>query len=180
MTKDELLNGLNNILNNLLYGLVCPRLATLEAWGEASRGAALFRGPENDIQIQLGPLSKRILDPKLRDGLITNYENSLLRAMLRESHELILLYCEETKQFQVYKGEPWFQFARLLRNIVSHKQGGILREWPKDLLAKGVTAVTWRDRTFDTKMLGTAVHFYLHEGVHLLKDQTDFVASKLS
>ena len=75
--------------------------------------------------------------------------------MARESYELILLYCHETKQFQVYKAEPWFQFARILRNVVSHKEGGTLREWPKDLLANGITAVVWRNRTFDTRMLGT-------------------------
>ncbi len=84
MTKEELLNGLNNILNNCLYGLICPRLVTPEVWGEASRGAALFKGRESEIQIQLGPLSKRVLDPTLRVGFIRNYENSLLRAMVRE------------------------------------------------------------------------------------------------
>jgi hypothetical protein len=100
--------------------------------------------------------------------------------MVRESHELILLYCHETKQFQVYKAEPWFQFARILRNIISHKEGGTLREWPKDLLRKGITSVAWHNRTFDTTMLGTGLTFYPPEGLELLKDQIDFVASKLS
>ena len=180
LTKDLLLNGLNNILNNLLYGLVSPRLVASNAWVEASRGAALFKGPEADIQVHLGPLSKRVIDPTLRDGFIRNYENSLLRAMLRESHELILLHCEETQQFPVYKAEPWFQFARILRNVVSHKQGGVLRKWPTDLLRNGVTSVTWRHRKFETGMLGTEVTFYLHEGLLLLRDETDFVAAKLS
>ena len=115
---------------------------------------------ERGIQIQLAPLSKRVLDRTLRVGFTRNYENSLLRAMARESYELILLYCHETKQFQVYKAEPWFQFARILRNVVSHKEGGTLREWPKDLLANGITAVVWRNRTFDTRMLGTPLVFY--------------------
>lgn len=91
-----------------------------------------------------------------------------------------MLYCEETKQFPVYKAEPWFQFARILRNVVSHKQGGILREWPKDLLRARITSVTWRARTFDTNMVGTALYFYLPDGMELLRDQIDFVVSKLS
>jgi hypothetical protein len=128
----------------------------------------------------LGPLSKRVLDPTLRVGFTRNYENGLLRAMVRESHELILLYCEQTKQFPIYKAEPWFQFARILRNVVSHKEGGTLREWPRDLRASGVTSVVWRNRTLDTTMLGTAFVFYPPEGLELLKDQIDFVASKLS
>jgi hypothetical protein len=99
--------------------------------------------------------------------------------MVRESYELILLYCHETKQFQVYKAEPWFQFVRILRNVISHKEGGTLRGWPKDLLGRGITAVTWRNRTFDTTMLSTALTFYPPEGLELLQDQIDFVGTKL-
>lgn len=76
MTKEELLNGLNNILNNFLYGFMCSRLATREAWEEASRGAVLFKGRESEVQIRLAPLSKRVLNPTL--GFTRNYENSLL------------------------------------------------------------------------------------------------------
>lgn len=180
MTKDELLNGLNNLLNNFLYGFVCPKLLAPEVWSEASRKAAVFQGREGEIQIPLGPLSKRVLDPTLRVGFMRNYENSLLRALVRESHELILLYCEQTGQFKIYEAEPWFQFARILRNVVSHKDGGILREWPKSLLAKGITSVAWRNRTFDTTMVGTALIFYPPESLELLKDQIDFVGSRLS
>ena len=103
MTKEELLNGLNNILNNFLYGFIAPKLVTAEAWQEASGKIALFKGRKSEIEIQLGPISKRIFDPKLREGFNRNYENSLLRAMIRESHELILLYCHETNQLQTYK-----------------------------------------------------------------------------
>lgn len=180
LRKHELLNGLNNLLNTFLYGFMCSRLTTLEAWAEASQGTCLFRGSDQDIRIQLGPLSKRVLDPNLRPGLTRIFENSLLRAMIRESHELILHYCKETEQDQTYKAVPWFQFARILRNVVSHKEGGTLREWPRDLREKGVTSVRWRSRTFDTSMVGTPLVFYPHEGLELLKDQIDFVADKLS
>jgi hypothetical protein len=178
LTKDQLLNGLNNILNNFLYGFMCSRLVTPEAWSEVSSRAAVFKGRDGDVQIQLGPLSKRVLNPTL--GFTRNYENSLLRAMVRESYELILLYCHETKQFHLYKAEPWFEFARILRNAISHKEGGTLRKWPKDLLDRGIKTVAWRNRTFDMTMLGTALIFYPPEGLELLKDQMNFVTSKLS
>ena len=118
MTKDELLNGLNNILNNFVYGFVCPHLVAPEAWQAASTKAVVFRGREAEVQIELGPISKRILDSSLRTGFNRNYENSLLRALIRESHELILLYCHETNQSGLYKAEPWFQFVRILRNVI--------------------------------------------------------------
>ena len=80
LTKDQLLNGLNNILNNFLYGFMCSRLVTPEAWREASRAAVLFKGPEKAVQIELGPLAKRAINPTV--GFTRNYENSLLRTIL--------------------------------------------------------------------------------------------------
>jgi hypothetical protein len=54
LTKEELLNGLNNLLNNFLYGFICPTLVTPEVWSEASRRVAVFKGREREIEIQLG------------------------------------------------------------------------------------------------------------------------------
>jgi hypothetical protein len=78
LTKDELLNGLNNILNIFLYGFVNSKLVTPEAWTEASRTTAVFRGHEYVVEIHLAPLAKRVRNPTL--GFKRNYENSLLRA----------------------------------------------------------------------------------------------------
>jgi hypothetical protein len=134
-----------------------------------------------DVEIQLGPLVKRArnVDFSAAEGFKRNYENSLLRAMMREAHELILLYCRETEQFPIYKAQPWFQFARILRNAASHEEGGTL-EWPRDLREKGITSVTWREKTFDTTMVGQQIVFYPPDGLELLKDQIDFVSEKLS
>jgi hypothetical protein len=177
-TKDELLNGLNIVLNNFLYGFVCPKFVPPERWEEASSKTVVF----GEVEIQLGPLVKRAFEADFtaREGFKRNYENSLLRTMMREAHELILLYCDETQQFPIYKAQPWFQFARVLRNVMSHKEGGTLREWPKDLLKKGITSVTWGSKTFDTTMLGHRLVFYPPEGLELIKDQIEFVTAKLA
>ena len=181
-TKGELLNGLNIVLNNFLYGFMCPKLVPPESWMGISGKAAIFESLEGEIQIQLGPLIRRAFDDDYtaREGFKRNYENSLLRALMREAHELILLYCEETDQFSKYKTEPWFQFARVLRNVISHKEGGTLRKWPRDLLDSGITSVTWRAKTIDTAMLGQRLVFYPSDGLQLVKDQIDFVSAKLS
>jgi hypothetical protein len=181
-TKEELLNGLNNVLNNFLYGFVCPRLVPPDVWKDNSQRVAVFRSSDRDIEIQLGPLVRRTFDGdyKPREGFKRNYENSLLRTLIRETHELILLYCGDTQQFSVYRSEAWFQFARILRNVISHKEGGTLREWPPDLLKKGVTSVTWRAKTFDTTMLGQPLVFYPPDGLELVNDQIGFVETKLS
>ena len=171
------MNGLNVVRNSFLYGFVCPKLVPPERWRDAAQKTAVFQSSEGEIEIQLGPLVRRALDVDYtaREGFKRNYENSLLRTLMREAHELIMLYCEETQQFPVYKAEPWFQFARIPRNAISHKEGGTLREWPRDLLAKGITFVTWRGKTFDTTMLGQPP-----DGLELVKDQIDFVTAKMS
>jgi hypothetical protein len=182
LTKDELLNGLNVVLNNFLYGFVSPKFVPAETWRDASSKTAVFASHDGDVEIQLGPLTRRAfeVDYTPREGFKRNYENSLLRTLLRETHELIVWYCEETNQFSTYRAEPWFQFARVLRNVMSHKEGGTLRKWPKDLTDKGITSVTWRGRTIDTTMTNHRLVFYPPEGLELINDQVKFVADKLS
>lgn len=180
MTKDELLNGLNNVLNSFLYGLLCSRLIPPDKWHSVSTSAMLFEGKDIDIKIALGPLSQRLTDPSLRERFLRNYENTLLRVPLRESHELILLYCEETNQFPIYRDEHWFQFARIMRNVVSHKQGGLLTKWPEDLKKKGICNASWRSRTLDTTMIGSAISFNPNEALQMQSDQAEFVKLKLA
>ena len=80
-----------------------------------------------------------------------------------------------TNQYSVYKAEPWFQFARIIRNVVSHKDGGILRTWPRDLTKTGVTQVSWQNRTLDVSMVGQEIAFTHHEALWLFQDQLEFV-----
>ncbi|MHB8089391.1 MAG: hypothetical protein ACYDH2_14205, partial [Anaerolineaceae bacterium] len=111
---------------------------------------------------------------------IGELEKSLKRALVREGHELILLYCEESGQVAKYKMAPWFQFARIIRNIVSHKQGSILREWPKDLIKQGVVTVSWRSRTLSTSMIERVISFTHQEALQLFADQFEFAQNQLS
>jgi hypothetical protein len=130
--------------------------------------------------MDLAPLCASMLSPPDKKIVIEEFENSLKRAALREGHELILLYCEETNQFPLYKSQSWFQFARIIRNIVSHKQAGILREWPRDLLREGITQASWRNRTLDVSIVGTEIDFTIQESLQLLLDQIEFAENTLT
>jgi hypothetical protein len=120
-----------------------------------------------------------MLDVAHSERLIHQFESHLLRATLREAHELILLYCRATSQFPLYRNLPWFQFARIIRNVVSHGDGRTLVEWPKDLRRNGVTQAVWRHRVLDAAMEGTRIHFTEAEGLELLDDKTTFAATRL-
>lgn len=115
-----------------------------------------------------------------RIQLIDEYEKSLRRTLLREGYEVILDYCGGTNQLDKYKAEPWFQFVRIMRNVVSHKEGGILREWPINLMEKCITSVAWRNRVLGTSMVGQVVDFTPAEALTLFYDQMDFVHFKLT
>lgn len=181
MTKNELVGALHNVLNNFIFGMASSRLVPQETWQKVSTERATFQGLQGELlQVDLEPLSRNMANPSDRKILVEEFENGLKRAMMREGHELILWYCEDTNQFHLYKSEPWFQFGRIIRNIVSHKQGGILRKWPKDLKDKGITQVSWRNRTLDITMEGKDIDFTHHEALQLFKDQLDFVQSKLT
>jgi hypothetical protein len=76
--------------------------------------------------------------------------------------------------------EPWFQFARIIRNVVSHKNGGILRAWPPDLSKAGTTSVAWRSRALELSNVGKPVEFTHNEALQLFADQMEFAHSKLA
>ena len=69
-------------------------------------------------------MRSRNADYTAAEGFKRNYENSLLRAMMRDAHELILLYCRETGQFLIYEAQPWYQFARLVLTCINQSKGG--------------------------------------------------------
>ena len=126
-TKAESLNGLNIVLNHFLYGFVSPKLVPPEAWKDASRKTAVFASREGDIEIQLGPLVRRAFDDDYtaREGFKRNYENSLLRTLMREAHELILLYCEDTQQVPIYGSAQESVETLILRGFAHDDEFGL-------------------------------------------------------
>ena len=179
-TKNELLGALHNILNNFVFGMVLSRIVPPAEWQKLIRESATFKGPDGSLlHVDLAPLVANFSNPVDRKILVEEYENGLKRALLSEGHEVILAYCEATDQFSLYKAQAWFQFARIIRNVVSHKDGGFLRTWPVDLTKTGVATVAWRLHLLDASMVGKPIEFKHHEALQLFKDQMDFAQSKL-
>lgn len=84
MTKELLVNGLNNIRSNCLFGLIATRVMSDQMWKEIAESSALFKGPSDEaIRVALAPLAKRILDPTTRPGCVKNTETSHIRTLVR-------------------------------------------------------------------------------------------------
>ena len=181
MTKDELLGNLQTVLKNYVVGMVLVRVVTSEQIANATAKDIFVKGKQGEVlfPIHAHELGQTWATPAERDAVILQYENGLERALLREGHEAILHYCEETGQCATYKAEPWFQFARIIRNITSHKDGGRLRDWPKDLHKAGIKTVSWRHSTLDCSMVGKEIPFYPFEALPLFQDQMECADKRL-
>jgi len=178
---DKLNAALETVLNNIVFGLLLTRLVKADAWANAGPPIATFKGSTGDLlKLNVGPMCSRMTDDDYKKVVTDEFENCLKRATVREGHELLLLYCKETKQFHLYKSESWFQFARIIRNVVSHKDGGRLREWPRNLKKDGVSQASWRHYSLSEGMVGTVIRFTLYDALLLLKDQIEFARTKLA
>ena len=173
MTKDDLVAQLHTILANFVFGVALRCCFPQELWQKITTEALEFEHGAQIAKVELRPLANRMTNPVERQSLFDEYEKSLKRSLLSETHEVICNYCEETDQFSVYKAQAWYEFVRVIRNTISHKDGGILRKWPD----KRVKIAEWRTRTLVPSMVGQAIDFTPFEALRLVEDQADFVSS---
>src|SRR5207253_4643068 len=66
------------------------------------------------------------------------------RDLVVSTHELITEYCLGSAQTAVHESQPWYQFARVLRNSVLHYRGEYVSRWPEALRRRGVRELRWR------------------------------------
>ncbi|HBR09734.1 TPA: hypothetical protein DD712_00520 [Candidatus Acetothermia bacterium] len=70
--------------------------------------------------VEFKQVKNLLIKPTDRDIAVKEFLTSQIRALIKESFELIKNYCYETKQVSKFKAEPWYQFARMIRNCLSH------------------------------------------------------------
>jgi hypothetical protein len=177
MTKTEALELVNGVRASFLWGMFVNKAAEKEV--EALRGA--MRGKAFGFEID-GQIAHR-LDLSFLANLLGNLDDRriivgnlgvmLRNDLVRMTHEIACMYSEQTGQFDRYRAQPWFQFARVLRNVVSHKDGALLHKWPPDL--KQVPSVSWRSRTIAQSDVGKVVYLQPAEYVHLHEDIAEFL-----
>ncbi len=183
MTKIETLSALENVRNNFLYGNLATRLIPDTVWEKNANQIAKFKRSDSSIlEIPLHYICHILLTKTPKGGplLISEFESSLMRSILRESYEIVLKYCETTGQFQIYKEQSWFQFFRIMRNTASHKDGGNLHKWPEDLKKKGITSVQWKTRTIHDSMEGNDLEFSIPDALDMWYELFEFVKEDLS
>lgn len=175
MTKKELMSQLENAKNNYILGLSAISLFSNEkVYPILEESHAKF----GTYTVEFKQVKNLLMKPADRDIAVKEFLTSQIRALIKESFELIKNYCDETKQDSKFKTEPWYQFARMIRNCLSHNFKFEFRKYDKSLLP-----VSWNTRTIDAAMEGKHLElkfFGYVETWELFTEYQDFVANRLS
>ena len=180
-SKEELLGALSNIFNNFLIGIISSKIIPKDSWDKIKNDSLIFsNGKGEEVKIPIDELCLALMVNEKKAIAIEEFEKSMKRSLIREFHEVICFYTESTEQFHKYKKHPLFQFSRLLRNSISHQDGGKLRYWPKDLSKKNVYQIEWRGKKLTSSMINEEIEFTHYDTVAFVKDQIDFVENHLN
>jgi hypothetical protein len=173
-SKPELLAQLTNAKNNYVLGLAALSLfATPEVYPMLEAQHAAFGTYTVEVR-QVAALLRVGSD---RDIAVKEFLTMLLRALIKESFELIRTYAEETGQSAIVKSQSWYQFARLIRNCISHNFQFAFRPYDESILP-----VTWGSRTMVATMQGQPLplnFFGYVEAWELFKEFHAFATDRL-
>ena len=66
---------------------------------------------------QVAELLKKVPD---REIVLVEFNKMLMRTTIIESFEHLKDYCQNTNQYPLLKKKKWYEFARIIRNFLSH------------------------------------------------------------
>ena len=175
MDKSDLSGQLENAKNSYILGLAAISLFGVEeSHSILEKNHASF----GQYTVKFDQVANLLRDESDRGIAVKEFLKMLLRALIKESFELIQGYCEDTGQSALFKSEPWYQFARMIRNCLSHNFRFMFNNYDKSLLP-----VTWRTRTITLSMDGQSLslHFFGYlQTWELFQDFQDFSENRLS
>ena len=188
MAKDNLLARLETVRGNYTIGLMFCGLLRNPTTRPAITANRIFLTPTTTLVFFPGypinlPSNEKHIELKLQgpsdlsgfDHLIDQFSTMLLRNLVLDSFELIRDYCRRTGQQQNMKAQPWYHFARLLRNALTHDQCWGFRDADKKIFP-----VYWKGKRIDQTMDGQEVRpsfFAWFDGCELFVDMYAFSES---
>lgn len=110
-----------------------------------------------------------------RDRAAMELAKMALRNMTSDTYEAVYDYCESHGQLPSMQVQDWYQFARVIRNSLTHTQ---CFKFHSRVLA--ILPVTWKGRTIDASMNGLEVPFTFfdwHVGEELFNDIFEFAGT---
>lgn len=131
MTKEELVNQLVHTKNNYIIGLAALSVFNSgQAIPLLERHAAAF----GDYSVTFDQVAE-LLKKAPEHGIVLNeFNKMLMRTTIIESFEHIKEYCQNTNQYPLLKQQEWYEFARIIRNFLSHNCRFIINKYDRERL----------------------------------------------
>jgi hypothetical protein len=147
MVKQELLSQLENAKNNYILGLAALSLfASKEIYPILEKYNCSF----GSYSLKFDQVNNLLRNPSDRDIAAKEFMKMLLRALIKETFELIKNYCDSSNQISVLTAQLFYQFARMIRNCLSHNFIFLFNRYDRTLLP-----VNWKGKNITSAMDGT-------------------------
>jgi hypothetical protein len=174
VARNELNGQLTNAKNTYLLALSAASLfASPEVYPVLARKSVQL----GDLTFSCSQVVNLLRKPADRDIAVKEFLNAQMRALVKESFDLVLDYCNETEQRATLQAAPWFHFVRLIRNCLTHN--GLFQFSDDDY---ALLPVTWNRREITRSMnyQHLRLEFFGHaEAWALFSEIEGFVGSQL-
>jgi hypothetical protein len=146
MTKEELANQLNHTKNNYIIGLAALSVFNSgQAEPLLERHAAAF----GDYTVTFDQVAQLLKKAPEHGIVLGEFNKMLMRTTIIESFEHIKEYCQNTNQYPLLKKQQWYEFARIIRNFLSHNCRFIINKYDRERLP-----IKWNDIEITEQMHG--------------------------
>jgi hypothetical protein len=177
MTKSEAMELVQAHRMTAVFGLVLRESCNPNLTASVIRGKSFGFEHQGIVAASLGldRLAQALEDVRERQILLNNLSLTLKHTLVRDSFEIVKTYAEDSGQDQKFKAWPPYNFARFIRNTLSHRDGGVLHRWtPANL-----SVATWRHRRLTPSDVGTPLALEPAEYVQLQDDLYHFLRDHL-
>lgn len=124
MRKQDLLNALHHVYGNLPLGNILIGFSDFIDWKHVGTMNHEVRSPgvmySRHLRHVFGSTTSMNKD---QPTMVDEFQKMWRHSVFAESFEVLKQYCCESAQMDKLNDLTWYQFARVLRNTVSHKQG---------------------------------------------------------
>lgn len=174
--KAELENIVENIFRNYIFGFALLMIGHESDISRLDTTTIEARGPQSSASVSLDTLFSGVTSLTDRPILVDEFGGMLRRSFIAEVYESIKWYCNETKQFESFKGQAWYGFLYVLRNSVSHRRGGWLG-WDKNFADADTGEIRWRHLVFRKEDAGKELRIHDSDIMLLYRDIRAFVST---
>ena len=202
MNKQELISQLNSIQSNFMLGLAALGLllredsfsvleslvcvltdSSISFISDTSQIHEQFKGVQFPLKVAPYPLAEaakniKDSDKKQREKIQRDFFMMLLEVLLKDSFEVIKDHCKNSNKLQLFKQQDWYNFARIVRNCLSHNHSV---EYKNDQDKRSLP-ISWKGRSFTQDMEGKPLKisfFGIDGALELFTDMRAFVENSL-